>query len=131
MRRIPSASYSDFTKKEVAKAIDLKTFSGMRDSGPDPAIEGQQQLFSQKSLRWVGLIANIGLFQDTLPGMSRMACLARTTLTGTSHAPSPAQSKAKQGGWQKKRTRKTRPEHVDLSIFHACKLWTMLDNNDD
>lgn len=62
MRRIPGASYSDFVGKELAKAIDLKTFSGMRDSGPDPAIEGQQELFSQKSLRWVGLIANIGLF---------------------------------------------------------------------
>jgi len=57
-KRAPISFYKEFVKAELKGAIDGKTFSGMRDTGPT---EEQREAFNVKVTQWAALVANIGL----------------------------------------------------------------------
>ena len=57
-KQIPVAFYKEFLKAELRGAVQGQTFSGMRDSGPEPH---QEALFNTKVRQLQWLLNNCGL----------------------------------------------------------------------
>ena len=60
LKKIETEACIEFIKKELAAVMDLDTFRGMRDTGPETP---QQQLtFGKKVQQWATLWSNIGMY---------------------------------------------------------------------
>ena len=75
LRLVPVTFFAEFIGKEMAAAVQKRTFAGMRDSGPDPQNPRQMELFKSKVKNWGVLMSNLGLVsghfaRDLRSGMS-------------------------------------------------------------
>ncbi|OLQ08527.1 hypothetical protein AK812_SmicGene7945 [Symbiodinium microadriaticum] len=61
LKLIPVDFYLEFIQNDLSCAIDKQIFAGMRNTGPDPASQGQMQRFASKVQLWSFPVAKIGL----------------------------------------------------------------------